>query len=68
MTRTERISWHTCPVCGARAAVGWIGTTPVEMDCFNECNFTAWKVALFVGAPLPVRAVPPTPPGRDFAS
>lgn len=44
---SERITWTTCPVCGARAAVGWVTTAwadgepveevPAELDCSAGC-------------------------------
>ena len=35
---SEWITWETCPSCGARAAVGWIGDTAVEFDCASGCD------------------------------
>lgn len=46
---SERITWETCPVCGARAAVGWIrdgeAEHPVESDCPSGCRLTASQLA-----------------------
>lgn len=49
---TERITWETCPVCGATAAVGWTGdpqhrtdrftrAEPTEFDCLAGCSLSA---------------------------
>ena len=65
MAMSDRISWHTCPVCGARAAVGWVGSAPVEMDCYNHCDLTASNVGLRFGVPSSERPVPPTTPSSD---
>lgn len=37
---SERISWVTCPECGASAAVGWDGDRPVEFDCMAGCRLS----------------------------
>jgi hypothetical protein len=36
----ERVTWGSCPNCGARAAVGWIGDEVTEADCHSECDLT----------------------------
>lgn len=37
MDPSERVTWVGCPVCGRRAAVGWLDDMPVEFDCPGGC-------------------------------
>lgn len=52
---SERITWETCPVCGASAAVGWAGgpetgadrsarAEPTEFDCLSGCSLSAQEL------------------------
>ena len=40
MDMSERVTWESCPRCGARAAVGWVDETVAEVDCTMECELS----------------------------
>lgn len=46
---SERITWEMCPICGRRAALGWVHDggveRPVEMDCTTGCRLKAPRLA-----------------------
>jgi hypothetical protein len=42
---SEQVSWESCPSCGKKAAVGWIGDEVTEVDCFLECQLTDVQVS-----------------------
>lgn len=55
---SERITWERCPGCGDRAAVGWAGERPVEMDCRQGCAVPPGCLAEVVRRPAPRRSHP----------
>jgi hypothetical protein len=42
---SDRVTWASCPQCGAWAAVGWRGGTVVEVDCRQQCELTEGQIA-----------------------
>ena len=55
---SDRVTWASCPQCGAWAAVGWLDRTVVEVDCTQQCELTEGQIAEIAGWPGPV---PPSP-------
>lgn len=37
---SEKVTWETCPGCGGRVALGWVGRTVMEIDCAAGCELT----------------------------
>jgi hypothetical protein len=52
---SDRITWEMCPMCGRRAAVGWVrdrgADYPVESDCPTGCRLTAAQLTQVFRAP-----------------
>jgi hypothetical protein len=42
---SDRVTWASCPQCGAWAAVGWLDRTVVEVDCTQQCELTEGQIA-----------------------
>lgn len=37
---SEKVTWETCPRCDGPVALGWVGTTVMEIDCATACELT----------------------------
>jgi hypothetical protein len=59
---SERVTWESCPSCGARAAVGWIDRTVTEADCTKECELTEEQMARIRLLAIPPPVASPEPP------
>jgi hypothetical protein len=42
---SERVTWESCPNCGGRAAIGWLGQRVTEVDCARGCELTEEQAA-----------------------